>query len=229
MFKRTVALIPLRGGSKSIIKKNIRCMAGKPLCAWVLEAAHSAKSIDEVFVSTEDEEIATVVENLGHGTKIISRPEHLASDSATTESVMLDFLERVCFDTLITIQATSPLTRCEDLEAAADYFTQSRLDSLLTAVRIKRFFWSDDGNPLNYDPMCRPRRQEFKGTFMENGAFYFTRREILEYSGCRLGGNIGIYEMDGSTETEIDDPSDWHTVERLLVERLVGSSVNDIG
>lgn len=224
MTRRTVALIPLRGGSKSIKRKNIRCIAGKPLCAWVLEAAHSAKFIDEVFVSTEDQEIAKVVERLGYGTSIVWRPQCLATDDASTESVMLDFAGRVGFDTLVTIQATSPLTRSRDLEAAAESFVRDGFDSMLTAVRVKRFFWSDEATPLNYDPMCRPRRQDFKGTYMENGAFYFTRREILEHSGCRLGGAIGIYEMEESTMPEIDEPNDWFTVERLLAQRLAEAS-----
>ena len=73
--------------------------------------------------------------------------------------------------------------------------------------------------PINYDPLHRPRRQDFPGTLMENGAFYITKLEILQRYRCRLGGKIGIYEMDESTAAEIDEPSDLERVERLLLKR----------
>ena len=72
---------------------------------------------------------------------------------------------------------------------------------------------------MNYDPLNRPMRQNFEGTLMENGAFYITRQKILEQYQCRLGGKIGIYEMDESTATEIDEPEDWEKVERILMQR----------
>src|SRR5690606_25028380 len=95
----------------------------------------------------------------------------------------------------------------------------NRYDSLLSAVRSKRFFWRDDGTPLNYDPKFRPRRQDFAGSLVENGAFYITTKSLLALSECRLGGNIGIYEMPEYAEAEIDDPSDWQIVARLLEQR----------
>jgi CMP-N-acetylneuraminic acid synthetase len=211
-----VCLIPLRGGSKSIHKKNIKLLSGKPLAAWVLEAACAASLINGVFVSTDSDEIAKVVENLGLGVHIIPRPEEFATDEATTESVMLHFMGEVSFDTLVTIQATSPLLTARDLDRAIAEFESQNLDSMLSAVRTKRFFWNDDGTSINYDPLSRPRRQDFPGTLMENGAFYITRREILERYRCRLGGKIGIYEMDESTAVEIDEPEDWIHVERML-------------
>jgi len=211
-----VVLIPLRGGSKSIPKKNIKLIAGKPLCAWVLEAAYKANNIDAVYVSTDSSEITSVVQNLNLGVKVIQRPTRYATDGASTESVMLHFMEQVKFDTLVTIQATSPLLTGNDLDRALDIFHQQQLDSMLSAVRTKRFFWHDNAIPINYDPIKRPRRQNFSGTLMENGAFYITRRSILQRHQCRLGGKIDIYEMDGSTAVEIDELDDWERVEILL-------------
>lgn len=211
----TVALIPLRGGSKSIPKKNIKLLAGKPLCAWVLEVATSAR-LDAVFVSTECPEIANLVENLNLGVEIIKRPVELATDEASTEAVMLHFMEQRSFDRLVTIQATSPLLQTNDLDAALEQFEHKALDSMLSAVRTKRFFWNDDATPINYNPMHRPRRQDFPGTLMENGAFYITSRKVLQRHQCRLGGNIGIYEMEEITALEIDEPEDWSRAELLL-------------
>lgn len=216
---RIFALIPLRGGSKSIPKKNIKSLAGKPLSAWTIEAAAKSAHIDAVYVSTDSEEISNVVQGLGLGVKLIQRPAEFATDEASTESVMLHFMSQLEFDLLVTIQATSPLLTAHDLDRAIAQFQQQQLDSMLSAVRTKRFFWHDDATPINYNPLHRPRRQDFRGTLMENGAFYITKREILERHQCRLGGKIGIYEMDESTAVEIDEPEDWERVERLLLKR----------
>jgi CMP-N-acetylneuraminic acid synthetase len=211
-----VALVPLRGNSKSIPKKNIKMIAGKPLCAWVLEATAHSHHISTVYVSTDSEEIADIVSGLDLDIQIINRPAEYATDEASTESVMLHFADQVSFDYLVTVQATSPLLRSVDLDEALDLYHAEGLDSMLSAVRTKHFFWRDDNTPINYDPLHRPRRQDYSGILMENGAFYVTSREILQKNRCRLGGKIGIYEMAESTSFEIDEPVDWITVESLL-------------
>ncbi len=215
-----VALVPLRGGSKSIPYKNIKSIADKPLCAWVLEAASFSKLIDDVYVSTDSKKIMDVVFRLSLPVKILKRDPSLATDSSSTESVMLDFMNRVDFDILVTIQATSPLTRPEDLDLAIKQFLDNNLDSLLTGARMKRFFWTDNSKPINYDPLNRPRRQEFKGWIVENGAFYLTKRNILKKFKCRLGGKIGIYEMPPEASCEIDEPMDWNIVENILMKKV---------
>lgn len=124
----TVALIPLRAGSISIPKKNIKSLCGKPLCAWVLEAACGSKSIKDVFVSTDCPEISAVVEELGLGINIIQRPAEFATATASTESVMLHFMREVSFDNVVTIQATSPLLTERDLDAALINFKDQQFD-----------------------------------------------------------------------------------------------------
>lgn len=223
MSAPSIALVPLRAGSKSIPKKNIKLIGGQPLCAWTLRAATEARRVDRVYVSTDCKEIKNVVSSLGLNVETIDRPAELATDEATTESVMLHLLQAVpSFDRLVTIQATSPLLESWHLDEALERFEAGRYDSMVSAVRIKRFFWHDDGTPLNYDPLHRPRRQEFAGTLMENGAFYITKASLLVRSNCRLGGNIGVYEMPQETGTEIDDPVDWGVVAQLLKQRTEG-------
>ena len=220
---RIVALIPLRGGSKSILKKNIKLICGRPLCAWVLDAAVNSELIDSVYVSTDSKEIADVVRNLNMGIKIIERPSNLATDKATTESVMLHAMKIIPFDSIVTIQATSPLLESAHIDNALVDFETLKYDSMLSAVRVKRFFWTKDGSPINYNPISRPMRQDFEGTFMENGAFYITKRSILKNLECRVGGVVGIFEMDEKTAVEIDEPNDWTIVENLLDERIQNS------
>lgn len=219
-MSKFVALVPMRGGSKSIPDKNIKMIGGKPLCAWALEAACASGVFDRIVVSTDSDKISNVVRGLGLGIEVLKRPDELATDSATTESVMLHMAANVFFDVLVTIQVTSPFVSADDFIKSRDLFLVNNCDSLLTVVRTRRFFWNDDGTPLNYDPTCRPIRQDFKGVLMENGAFYFTRREVLERSGCRLGGKVATYEMASESATEIDEPEDWSEVERLLNRRL---------
>ena len=226
-----LALIPLRGGSKSIPHKNIKPIAGKPLCAWVLEAAREANIFDQIAVSTDSDQIAGVVTSLDLGIEILKRPEHLATDQASTESVMLHAAECYSFKSITTIQATSPLVRADDFIEAHHKFNNEGFDSLLSAVRIKKFFWHADGTAINYDPALRPRRQDFRGMLMENGAFYITSRDLLEQYKCRLGGRIGIYEMPAETATELDEPADWQIVEALLnkkKESAVCKNLNEV-
>lgn len=207
-------------------------MAGKPLCAWVIESAVKAESVDCVYVSTESFEIKQAVVEINrqfinhdqykNKLKIIDRPDKLANDTASTESVMLHCLEEVDFDALITIQATSPMLTSDDLNQAVRQFKQEKLDSLLSAVVFKRFLWNADGAAINYDPCKRPRRQDFTGHLMENGAFYITDRDLLKKEKCRLGGKIGVYTMHDISAIEIDELSDWAIAEAILKQKVSG-------
>jgi YrbI family 3-deoxy-D-manno-octulosonate 8-phosphate phosphatase len=230
--KRVEALVPLRGGSKSIPQKNIKLIAGRPLCEWVLIALLDVEGIDGVHVSTEDDEIARLAQAIDPRINIIKRPSELATDEASTESVMLHFAEEVDFDILITAQATSPLTTSNDIKRGLDLFFSGNYDSLLTGVRQKRFYWNkSEGKaaPVNYDYKERPRRQDFDGWILENGAFYITSRSILLKEKCRLGGKIGILEMAAHTAIEIDDPVDWIFAESLLIEQKQKDLLRSIG
>jgi N-acylneuraminate cytidylyltransferase len=122
------------------------------------------------------------------------------------------------FDILFTVQVTSPLTRPEDFISAYEVFVDGNFDSLFTGVETKRFYWTKQGVPLNYDYMNRPRRQDFEGSVLENGAFFITKREILETIRNRLGGKIGIYIMSEYNAIEIDEHNDWIEVARILNE-----------
>jgi sialic acid synthase len=219
---KIVALIPLRGGSKSIPLKNIKLIAGEPLCYWSIEAAKKSGCFDEIWVSTDHPEIKAVALSLG--AKVLDRPAKFASDTASTESVMLHFMSKVNFDILVTLQATSPLTSASDIKSAFSKFNKGKFDSLLTVVESKRFFWNKKGESLNYDYMKRPRRQDFKGSLMENGAFYITKRDVLKKYKNRLGGKIGIYKMSEKTAYEIDEELDWIIVEQLLENKYEKNS-----
>ena len=220
MEKFYSALIPLRGGSKSIPLKNIKIIGGQPLCYWVLKACVDSNIFKEIVVSTDSAEIKSVVQSLGLPIRIIDRPSEYATDDASTESVMLHASRHMACDVMVTVQATSPLLAAKDLVDSKRIYENHGLHSVLTAVRTKRFFWTDECTPINYSPQHRPRRQDFKGTLMENGSFYFTDVKMLLKEECRLVGKIGIFEMDEATTVEIDELNDWAIVETLLKSRL---------
>ena len=220
---RWVALLPLRAGSKSIPGKNLKAIAGRPLYAWSLAAAIESDCFDAIYVAADSSAMRDDVRaRFGDHVEVIDRAPANATDTATSESVMLEFAARVPCDVLALIQATSPLTQAEDFRAARARFEGDSLDSLFTGVATKRFFWTRDAVPLNYDPAQRPRRQDFAGRIMENGAFYLTRTALLAHSGVRLGGRIGAHVMADSCATELDEPADWIEIERLLRARVLG-------
>ncbi len=214
-----IAFIPVRGGSKSIPLKNIKPLCGKPLVCWNIEALEACEKVDKIIVATDSAHIKDVVLSKKYKkTEIYDRDAENASDTASTESVMLEYLNKANLpkDTIfILAQATSPLTQTIHFDEALDYYSKGCFDSLLSCVRTKRFFWSESGQSSNYDYAHRPRRQEFAGSLMENGAFYINTVGNIENYGNRLHGNIGIYEMPQYTATEIDEPDDWTYIEFL--------------
>ncbi|MDN4066447.1 hypothetical protein QYF50_00965 [Paenibacillus vini] len=221
---KVIALIPVRGGSKSIPLKNIKPFCEKPLVYWTVKAAADCDGIDQVIVATDSKEIKEVVLSFGLSKVIVyDRSESNALDHSPTEDVMLEVADRFIFDNIILIQATSPLLESQDLKMGLDKYRLSNADSLISAVRQKRFIWEEKDTvayPLNYDPLHRPRRQEWDGYLVENGAFYITTYSNLMNSRCRISGSIAIYEMTEDTYFEIDEPSDWIIAERLKRARL---------
>lgn len=231
MKKKVIAFIPVRGGSKSIPLKNIKPLCGKPLVCWNIEALEACPQVDKVIVATDSDDIWKTVESRGYQkTTLWRRSAESATDTASTESVMLEYLnkEKPAKDNIfMLVQATSPLTATNHFSEALTMYAKGGYDSLLTCVRSYRFFWNADGTSMNYDYRDRPRRQNFDGMLMENGAFYInTVANVLE-SGNRLSGKIGIYEMPEYTATEIDEPDDWMLIESLMVKHgIVGKQSN---
>ena len=221
-----VALIPARGGSKSIPLKNIKDINGRPLIYWALDAAVQCGEIDAVYVSTDDESIKNCVGLYGSSKiRVIDRPCDTATDTASTESVMLDFTNRFMFDSIVLIQATSPLLSTKFLTEGINKHVEDGYTSVLSVVRQKRFLWEYNesmAKPINYNPINRPRRQELEGYFVENGAFYITSREALIKSNCRISGRTAIVEMPENSYFEIDEPDDWIIVEQLLKRKYFG-------
>lgn len=222
--KKIIAFIPLREGSKSIPLKNIKKIAGKPLAFWVIESALNCSLIDKVIVSTDSNVIKKKIKELKNNKlRVVNRSKKTATNTASTESAMLEFVKSDdTFEHIVLIQATSPLLKSLHLEEGIRKYFKNKCDSLLSTVKQKNFIWEEKNKevkPINYNPFHRPRRQEWKGYLVENGAFYITSRENLLKTQCRISGKICAYEMPKETYFELDEPSDWVIIEELLKQK----------
>lgn len=219
---KKIGFIPLRKGSKGIPGKNKRKMVGRPLFTWVLgEALHS--NLDEIYIYTDDQSILDFISKEYHYTdkiKGLLRSDSSATDTASTESAMLEFAEKINynFDVFCLLQATSPFATAQDINNCLEELNKGK-DSALTVVNTHRFLWNADGTSINYNPNNRPRRQDFEGLLIENGAVYTCNKQVLQENKNRLGINIGVVKMPEDSLHEIDSESDWIVVENLLIER----------
>jgi N-acylneuraminate cytidylyltransferase len=155
--------------------------------------------------------------------EVVGRGAATATDTASTESAMLEFAEKMQFGHMVLIQATSPLLTSRDVDEAIERFEREGADSLVSVVPQKRFTWTLDDSgravPTNYDPLARPRRQDFSPYYVENGALYISAREGLLCHRCRLFGRVAAYVMAEETFHEIDEPVDFSIIEAFLEER----------
>jgi N-acylneuraminate cytidylyltransferase len=208
----TLAIIPARGGSKRVPRKNLYVLEGRPLVVHSIEHALAAQEVDAVCVSTEDAEVAAVAEEAG--ADVVLRPTELASDSATSESALLHVLDSRSGgdpELVVFLQATSPVRTGSDIDAAVRRLRDTGADSLFSACRDHGLLWldTDDGpQPQNYRPATRLREQDMAPQYRENGSIYVFRPQILRESGTRLGGRIAIHEMDSWSSIQIDTLDD---------------------
>lgn len=221
----TVAFIPARGGSKGVPGKNIRLFNGKPLIVHSIEQALVSKFVDRVFVSTDDEKIASISKKVG--AEIIERPDKISGDTATSESAIehgILEIEKISndIDTVLFLQATSPLRPEKGIDNALEKFRAEKFDSLLSLSPTHRFFWKvkNNGAIAEYDFMNRPRRQDLKKEnmkFVENGSLYIFTTDHFKSKGNRLGGKIGYVIFDEEYSYEIDSERDFEILEKIAV------------
>lgn len=232
---RIIALIPARGGSKGIPRKNVRLLAGKPLLAYSVEQACGTPAIARTFVSTDDDQIAAVARR--YGAEVIRRPAEISGDEATSESALLHALdslrqtEQYEPELVVFLQATSPLRRPEDIQKAIEMLQREQADSLFSACPVHGFVWRSEGHhlkSLTYDYHHRQRRQEAALDFVENGSIYIFKPWVLREHDNRLGGRIVRYLMDPLDSFQIDEPHDLELFEQLMAIRPPVSTTLDL-
>lgn len=218
MLKKNICLIPLRGGSKGIPNKNITLLNNKPLCYYAIKASLNSDLISETWVSTDDDNIEKVCLELG--AKVHRRNPKTGTDTATSNSVIFDFLTSKKYDSnkhnLLLIQATNPFIFSEDLDSALLKFNNSHYDMMIGVNRTHNFIWreNNEGNIYLVNTKVR-RRQDAPKEFLENGSYYIYDIKKF-YDGTydkfeRVGYNINTSKIF----VDIDEPFDLEIAEKL--------------
>ena len=218
-----IAIIPARGGSKRIPRKNIKLFHGKPMIAYSIEAAKKSGCFDKIIVSTDDQEIANYAASMG--AEVIERPFELAGDTATSESALIHALhtlpEADSQAHLIFLQATSPIRLRASLDRAINQYLTNRCDSVVAVVPASPFLWTESGRVArpSYDIENRLRRQEFDAEdscFRETGSLYITGRDSLLRTSNRISGRVSLFKMAEVEGVDIDTELDFQIAETLI-------------
>jgi len=222
-----VAIIPARGGSKGIPRKNVMPLCGKPMLAWTVEAAQAAKQVDRVVVSTDDPEIGALAQRLG--ADVVWRPAEISGDGASSETALQHVLEEIGSrddyqpDLIVFLQCTSPLTAAEDIDGTINALIEEDADTALAVTEFHYFLWRRDGEQaavgINHDKQVRQLRQEQDPQYLEAGAVYVMRREGFQRVKHRFFGKTALYVMPAERCHEIDDPVDACVAEVLIRDR----------
>ncbi len=205
-----VAVIPARGGSKGVPRKNLRRVGGVPLVGRAIAAAQATASVDRVVVSTDDPEIAAVANEWG--AQVVERPSALADDAASSESVLLHALgvlqdEGVDADILVFLQATSPFIDPLDIDIAVELIRANEHDCVFSATETYGFLWAAEAGAasgVNHDPHVRSRRQDREPHYLETGAFYVMDAAGFTAARHRFFGRVGVVEVAERTGIEVD-------------------------
>jgi N-acylneuraminate cytidylyltransferase len=218
---KVVAIIPARGGSRRLPRKNVQPVAGRPLILHSIEHAVTSTMVSRTIVSTNDLEIASISRTAG--AEVIIRPPELSTDTATSESALLHVLAALEQqdgyrpDLVVFLQCTSPVRRRGDIDGAIQHLVNVGADSLFSATESKWLLWRSAGpwaESFNYDYRKRRREQDMIPEWRENGSIYVFKPWVLYEQENRLGGKIAVYEMDYWSSFQIDskeelDLCDW--------------------
>ena len=226
---KALGIIPARGGSQGVPRKNIRLLCGKPLLQYTAEAALAAKHLSRIILSTEDEEIAEIGRTCSLEVPF-QRPAELARDDTPMLSVVQHAVKWVedrgdRYDFICLLQPTNPLRRAEDIDACLTMLAEGDMDSVVSVLPVPH-----DYNPhwvylLDQEGLLRlstgestpyPRRQELPPAFHREGSVYVTRRDVLMKDNSLYGKRTIGYVMDPNRHVNIDGPDDWKAAEQLL-------------
>ena len=207
---KILVVIPARGYSKNIPRKNLRLLGEKPLIYYSIDIAKSSKYVDDVVVSTEDSEIASIVEK--YGTSVVKRPVEVYNAMLQKEKQAFDE-----YDIVITIQPSSPLLKTETLDKAIEKFADFNIDSVISVVDDKNLRWGFDDENGRYFPFYSERlyRDLLPKTFKETGGILATRRNFVTETS-RLGLNIDLIEISREESVEINTYEDWWIANNYL-------------
>lgn len=229
MTRRILCVVPARGGSKGIVRKNLALVAGQPLITWTVQQALASTAELRVLVSTDDPEIAECARAAGADVPFL-RPPALATDDAPTEPVVLHAIDHEVQagrspDLVLLLQPTSPVRLPGTIDRAIAEFDQRQADSMVGVVAEPPFLWRPGEPPLpEYDLADRPRRQDVEPwarRYRETGSLYLTAVSVYQRFRNRLGGRVVLFEMDELEGIDVDTEFDLWCADAVL-RRLAG-------
>lgn len=219
-MKELVALLPMKGHSERVPRKNFRDIAGKPLFRWMLDVLLSVDAIDEVVINTDArDELAACGLTEGGRVRIRDRREELCGDFVSMNLVLADDVEAVPARRYLMTHTTNPLITRETVQRAIARLDESDGDSLFTVTKTQTRFYRADGSPVNHDPDNLIRTQDLEPWFEENSCLYLFTRDSFLGTNARIGSSPVMLETPRLESIDIDDPEDWTLAEALLSRR----------
>lgn len=223
---KILVVIPVRGNSKGIPRKNIRLMNGIPLMVYCIRNAKALKNICDVdiVVDTEDAEIAEIAEQ--NGVRVVMRPEELSGDSVTLDPVIFhavmesEAANDIAYDIVMTMQATSPTIQAETIQHALNEFMHSEYDTMISAVNDVHLSWGYEEGQYIPQYTKRLNRQYLPKSLKETGGFLITRRNCVTERG-RIGEKVTVYEVPEKEAVDIDTEYDWKVCEAILMSKKI--------
>ena len=224
---KVITIIPARGGSTEIKMKNLVILNKKPLLHYSVNASLKSKLVNRTIVSTDNEKIAKYAKKIG--AEVIHRPKKLSGNRIglyPAISHVLNYLkknENYEPDLVVTLQNTSPFRNHKHIDDAISLLKKKSYDTVISGFNSKYLLWKKNKKsivPINYDPLERPRRQEMKKYFIENGAIYVTKHLSLKKSNSYVCGKVGLYEMPQHLSLEIDSYFDFFLAEQIFKSKF---------
>lgn len=221
---KTLVVIPARGGSKGIPRKNVRLMNGKPLISYSIENVLKSNHNLDIAVTTDDEEIKRIAEQ--YKVKVINRPEELATDSVTLDPVIhhatleMEKTNNLKYNHVITMQPTSPLLKANTLDNAIKHYIDNNIDTLISGINNPHLSWTEKHGEIMPLYEKRLNRQYLPKHLEETGAFVITKRDFVT-KDTRLGLKVSIYEIPDSEAVDVDTPQDWWIAEKELSKKSI--------
>lgn len=227
-----VCVIPARGGSRGIIKKNICMINGRPLISYMIEQALSSRCKPAVYVSTDCDEIEAVASK--YGAKVVRQPREISQDTSSSELSLLYALGEIARinhrmpELLVFLQCTSPLTLAADIDGTIDALVEDEADTSLAVTPFHYFLWKKnqegDAVGVNHDKRVRMRRQDKDPEYLETGAVYVMKAALFAERRHRFFGKTTFHVMPRERVFEIDDPADVLIAESMLKIATTGAS-----
>lgn len=215
------ALIPARSGSKGVPKKNLKVLNGKPLIQWTIEAAVKSSVFSRIVVSTNDEEVLELADNLN--VRTLARPDEFATDTAKSSDVIKHFLDvNPEITNLAYLQPTSPLRTSEHISEAVDQFFQSKIDCLISVTEVTQYpefmySLSPHGLLIRERKMHEIRRQDIPLRVLVNGAMYIAKTDILKINHYNFAHcDAYAFQMAVEDSIDLDTPTDFLIAEQLM-------------